>query len=180
MIGIAVCLSAAALVLIAAGLPDRAVVNAVYPIQVGALPVAPETGALAVPLSTIDVSSAQPLSLAAWRGSPILVNFWATWCVPCEAETPLLQAAYARYQPDGLKIIGLDVGETPDAVLAWRARRGVTYNVAIDGNGRLMSLYRVRGLPTTFFIGRDGVIQQIQYGPLNAAGLDSAISSLLR
>lgn len=180
LLAILLCLIAAGVILIAAGLPDRARVNAYYPITPGDLPVAPEEGAMAMPISLPDITSGDMLSLSAWRGQPVIINFWATWCGPCEAETPLLEEAYKRYQDKGLKIIGMDVGENIYDVRSWRSRQGVTYNLAIDRDGRLISLYKVRGLPTTFFIGRDGVIKQIQYGPVNAAGLDSAIQALLR
>lgn len=180
LIAMLMCMIAAGMVLVGAGLPDRASVNAYYPVTPGDLPVAPEEGAVAMPIALPDITSGETISLAAWRGQPVIINFWATWCGPCEAETPLLEAAYVRYQDKGLKIIGMDVGESLFDVRAWRVRQGVTYNLAIDRDGRLISLYRVRGLPTTFFIGRDGVIKQIQYGPVNAAMLDAAIQSLLR
>jgi thiol-disulfide isomerase/thioredoxin len=120
------------------------------------------------------------VSLAALHGHPVIVNFWATWCGPCVAETPLLQAIYTAHRADGLSIIGVDAQEPLADLAAWKSRFGVTYDLVTDSTGQINALYRVRGLPSSFFIARDGTIQQIVYGPLTAEVLQTEVPKMLR
>src|SRR5690349_19241673 len=135
----AVCLSVAVWLVLSAGLPDRAQANAQNLSVPGALPVAPEIGALAPPLEAVNMAN-QQVSLAALRGHPVIVNLWATWCGPCVAETPLLQAAYAAHHSGGLRIIGVDAQESLADLAAWKARFGVTYDLVTDTTGQLNAL----------------------------------------
>jgi thiol-disulfide isomerase/thioredoxin len=170
----ALCLAAALALIAGAGLPERTRANAVVPYTSQAMPVAPEVGALAPPVDGWTVAGKQ-FSLAALHGSPVIINFWATWCGPCLSEMPLLQSAYIAHRARGLHIVGIDNGEAPAAVLAWQAQFGLTYDLVIDRNGSLASLYRVRGLPSTYFVGRDGLIKRIVYGPLDVASLEATL-----
>jgi thiol-disulfide isomerase/thioredoxin len=169
---------AAVLIVLAAGLPERGRSNAILPIGPRETPVAPEVGALAPPIEIQSLNGTH-FSLAALRGNPIIVNFWATWCGPCIVETPMLQAVYEKFRSDGLRIIGIDVRESPAEVMDWQAKFGITYDLVIDRDGRLNNLYQVRGLPTTYFIERDGVIRDIVRGPLDGSGLESRVRDLL-
>jgi len=173
-LGLAIlCLFAAVWVVWTAGLPDPARVNAVLPIQPGQTPVAPEVGAIAPGFDKPDVSG-QRLSLVGLRGVPVLLNFWATWCGPCVTETPLLQAAYEANQADGLRVIGIDANEPLADVLVWQTRFRVSYDLLID-DGLIAALYRIRGLPSSYFIGRDGVIRYIVFGPLSETELQNGL-----
>ena len=173
-----VCLISAITIVWTAGLPDRATVNASVLSGADNQPVAPELGALAPPFK-LSTTSGAAISLSDLHGTPIVLNFWATWCGPCLAETPMIQAAYDAHHAAGLLVIAVDSSEPLQDVLAWKSRFALTYDIVID-NGSLADLYQLRGLPTTFFIGRDGVIQQIVYGSLTDQSLDSAISVLMR
>lgn len=173
-----VCMMAAVLIVQSVGLPERGRANAIVPVGPRERPVAPEVGALAPPIELQSLDN-NHFSLLALRGNPVIVNFWATWCAPCIAETPMLQAVYESYQVNGLRIVGIDVRESPAEVKAWQAKFGITYDLVIDRDGRLSNLYRVRGLPSTYFIGRDGIIREIVRGPLDSSGLVSRIRDLL-
>ncbi len=135
--------------------------------------IGPEAGAIAPPIevpaygpaaSPAGGSPAGPadgsLRLDAFRGHPIVLNFWASWCPPCRAETKVLEAAYLRYKARGVVIIGID-GQTD----TWGASRdflhqqGVTYPVGRDVRGAAARAYRVGALPTTYFIGADGRVE---------------------
>ena len=130
--------------------------------------IGPEAGAIAppieVPAYAATGSPAGPaggsLRLDAFRGHPIVLNFWASWCPPCRAETKALEAAYLRYKARGVVIIGID-GQTD----TWGASRdflhqqGVTYPVGRDVRGAAARAYRVGALPTTYFIGADGRVE---------------------
>jgi hypothetical protein len=88
---------------------------------------------------------------------------------------PLLQSAYIAHRARGLHVVGIDNGEAPADVLVWQTQLGLTYDLVIDRNGSLASLYRVRGLPSTYFVGRDGLIKRIVYGPLDVASLEATL-----
>jgi peroxiredoxin len=154
----------------AAGLPNRA--------NSDLFPVAPEVGALAPPIEIRDLAN-QPFSLAALHGSPVILNFWAAWCGPCITEMPMLEAAYAAYRRDGLRLIAVDAGEPVQTVLDWKAANHLTFDFLIDQSGAIAADYQVRGYPTTYFISRSGTITHITNGPLTQSELDAAIRSLL-
>lgn len=173
--GAGMCLLAAGLIVWSAGLPDRAQTEALFGAGPGAIPVAPEVGALVPPVEAMDIDGAW-FSLAAWQGDPIIINFWATWCAPCVEELPLLDAV-AR---DGrARVVAINAGEPAADILTWAAANGLAHGprfaLALDHDGRLGRLYRVRGLPATFFIDAAGLVRDVVYGPLTAARLDAAL-----
>jgi peroxiredoxin len=106
---------------------------------------------------TLSTLSGTSLSLAELRGKVVLLNFWATWCVPCRKEMPAIEALYQRYKDRGLEVlaISLDKGSTT-VVEAFVKEVGVTYLVALDPSWATARTYGVRGLPATFLIDRAG------------------------
>jgi peroxiredoxin len=165
VIGAAACFLLGAAILIAAGLPDRHDMQAFFP--------APQT---APPIAARDLHG-QPFSLASFRGTPVMVNFWSVTCAPCLLETPLLQTAYTTYQ--GLGLVGIDSQDTAAEMADWETRFGLTYPLIHD-DGTLADAYQIRGLPTTFFIGADGVIDRVVYGPIDKNTLDAELAALLK
>jgi len=131
--------------------------------------VAPEplvTGAdgAAAPLLDLD---GRPVRLADLRGRPVWINFWASWCPPCQAETPTIRDLAAAYAPQGLAVIGISVQEaTEDDVRAYARRYGLGYTIAADISGDVYRRYRVFGLPTQYFLDGEGVIRAIVQGPV--------------
>jgi cytochrome c biogenesis protein CcmG/thiol:disulfide interchange protein DsbE len=102
------------------------------------------------------------LRLAAFKGHPILLNFWASWCPPCRAEAPTLESTYERYRSRGVVFIGVDLqNDTWDASRNFLRGYKITYPVGRDESGTVGRTYRVVGLPTTYFIGRDGTIRSL-------------------
>ena len=115
-----------------------------------------DPGAIAPAFAASGYAGA-PVTLERFRGHPIVLNFWASWCPPCRAEMPALEAAYRKYQARGVVVIGIDgATDTWSASRAFLAARGVTYPVARDERGQVAQAYHVTGLPTTFFIRADG------------------------
>jgi len=108
------------------------------------------------------------VSLAGLRGEAVLLNLWATWCVPCRTETPYLQSIAEEYGDRGLRVVGVsqDVGDAGADIRAFVERYGVTYTILHDPRMRGLDLYRVNGLPGTFLIDREGVLRWMQYGPI--------------
>jgi peroxiredoxin len=99
----------------------------------------------------------ETLTLAEFRGHPVVLNFWASWCPPCRAEMPALEAAYETYRARGIIVVGIDgATDTWEASRAFLNARGVTYPVGRDEAGQIAQAYHVAGLPTTFFITAEG------------------------
>lgn len=121
-----------------------------------------------------------PIRLDDLRGSVVWVNFFASWCPPCQQETPILRELDERYRERGLRIIGISVQETSPADLqAYADRYDLGYTIGFDASGHVFRAYRVFALPTQFFIDPDGVVRQVVNGPVDEAGASALIESLL-
>ena len=116
-----------------------------------------------VQLSDLD---GQPLSLASLKGHPVWINFWATWCPPCQRETPVLRDTYEAHKSEGLVLIAIDVQEPAGAVREYATKYGLTYPIGLDVTGAVFRTYRIFGLPSQYFIDRNGVIRGRYFGPL--------------
>jgi peroxiredoxin len=103
-----------------------------------------------------------PIRLADLRGKAVWVNFWASWCPPCQQETPILREMAGRYRDAGLVIVGIAVQETsPTDIRAYADRYQLPYTIGFDASGHVYRQYRVFGLPTQFFIRPDGTIASV-------------------
>jgi cytochrome c biogenesis protein CcmG, thiol:disulfide interchange protein DsbE len=140
------------------------------------LPPAPAVGHPA-PDFTLTAVTGEAVTLAALRGQPVVLNFWATWCPPCRAELPELQAASERLQGE-VAIVGVNQAEDAERVRTFVADLSLTFTVPLDERGQVSRAYNVRSLPTTFFIDRNGVIRRIQSGALTEATLAQALESV--
>lgn len=167
------CLVAAVLVVINAGIPERAEFTGV--IIPGERPVAPEIDAVAPPFDALT-SAGNPIDLLDLRGHPIIINFWATWCEPCRVETPDLQSIYVRYADQGLRLIAVNLGENPSQIKNWASNFGLTFDLLLDPEGRIATLYQLRGQPTTYIVDPSGIITHIFYGPSDRGTLEAAIA----
>ena len=96
------------------------------------------------------------LSVADLKGKAVVVNFWASWCVPCRDEAPVLQKTYERYRDQGLVVLGIDVNDFHQDARRFMKRYGLTYPVVYDGKGSTVGKWGVRGFPETFFVDRTG------------------------
>jgi cytochrome c biogenesis protein CcmG/thiol:disulfide interchange protein DsbE len=130
-----------------------------------------------VPATTLDGHRA---SLAGLRGKVVWVDFWASWCPPCRAETPVLRDLYARDRERGLELIAVSVQEsTADDVRGYAATYGLTYPIVADLTGSIFREWRVYGLPTQFLLDRDGIIRAVVQGPVDAATARALVEPLL-
>ncbi|MHB1310944.1 MAG: TlpA family protein disulfide reductase [Gemmatimonadaceae bacterium] len=122
-----------------------------------------------------------PVSDSTLRGRVVLVNFWATWCLPCRAEMPMLEAMAQRHAPAGLVVLGLSVDRSgPEAVTNFLRERGITYPVAIVGRDVETAFGGVQGYPTSVLLDRTGRVRYKVVGPLAMASLEPAVRRLLR
>ncbi len=165
-------LAAALLVLFTVGLPERAAFTGqVIP---GQLPIAPEINAVAPPFELINLEG-DITRLADLRGQHILINFWATWCIPCRVEMPVLQRLYEQHQADGLYILAVNLGEPSALAREWQRSLGLTYAILLDKNQSTAALYQLRGQPSTYVISPNGIITHIFYGPASENALRAAL-----
>ena len=115
------------------------------------------------------------IALSDFAGRPIWVNFWATWCPPCQRETPDIRAAYEAHRDEGLVVLAIDVQEPAEIVREYADRYGLSYTIGLDTYGAVMKTYGVFGLPTHYFVDRSGVIRDRYFGPLTRAQIDERI-----
>lgn len=143
------------------------------------IPPAPRAGAPA-PAFQAQTLDGPPVSLDDLRGQAVVLNLWATWCPPCRAEMPALERISARYAGDGLVILALNQGENPDTVRAFVEEHDLTFTIALDPREQIGRLYELQAYPTTFFIGRDGVIREVvSGGPMPEALVEDQVKRLL-
>jgi len=130
-------------------------------------PERPAIGA-AAPAYSAPTLEGDTVSLDDLRGEVVLLNLWATWCVPCRTETPYLQSVFERYRDRGLRVVGVsqDVGDARGDIHAFVEEYGVTYTILHDPRMRGLDIYRVNGMPGSFLIDREGVLRWLQYGPI--------------
>jgi peroxiredoxin len=142
---------------------------------------APQTGFLA-PEFTLTTLEGETISLAELRGKAVLVNIWASWCIPCRSEMPTMQAVYEDYASRGFTILAVNATnqdsrrEAADFVREYE----LTFPILLDLDGTVGQLYQVSALPSSFFIRPDGTIQEVVIGgPMAEALLRTRIEKLL-
>jgi peroxiredoxin len=119
------------------------------------------------------------VSMAALRGQPTWLTFGASWCPDCRAEATDLQAAYAKYQPQGLAVLGVFIDEPESAVIDYAQRVGFTFPLVADTQGKIADVYRTYGIPIHFFIGRDGTIVDVRIGRLTPDDMEQLVQQIV-
>jgi peroxiredoxin len=109
-----------------------------------------------------------PLRLSDLQGRPVIVNFWATWCSTCRAETPDLIELYETHQTDDLVMLGINLRENEASVAGFVESFGIPYPVLLDRSGEVATTWRIggpnQGVPSTYFIDREGVVRKVVFG----------------
>lgn len=133
------------------------------------------------PAPTVVVKDAggKVFRLADLKGKYVLIDFWATWCAPCLAELPNLEAAYAKYHPKGLEIVAVSLDERVEILNDFVARRKLPWRQVHNATstGDLVALFGVNNIPASFLIGPDGAVIRLE---LRGASLDKALRALIR
>jgi cytochrome c biogenesis protein CcmG, thiol:disulfide interchange protein DsbE len=118
------------------------------------------------------------VTLADLQGKVVVVNFFASWCLPCTQENPALVRVYERYRGTDVVMLGVNLQESRENGLAYVQRMGMGWATLADADGRVVLSYGVFGPPETFFISRDGVIEGRHIGPIDEATLVNGIEQL--
>ncbi len=127
---------------------------------------------------TQPTADGKTLSLRTLRGKPVYLNFFATWCPPCNEEAPSINALQKRYASRGLAVVGVDELENRAKAQSFVRKYGLVYPAVID-DGTLQSQYEVNGLPVHVFIARDGVIRKIVVGEMSASEIAADVRAIL-
>jgi cytochrome c biogenesis protein CcmG/thiol:disulfide interchange protein DsbE len=123
-------------------------------------------GAPATPFQLKSVDGGA-VDLASFRGKPLVINFFASWCDPCRAEMPLINELAARRIEGGYGVVGIAVEDTRAAVVQYVQQAGIAFPVALDTASAVKRAYRIYGPPATFFIDAEGTIRDAVLGPLS-------------
>ena len=164
----------ATVLVINSGLPDRSEFTGQF---VAGEYVAPEVDSLAPPIQGNSISDTI-INTYQLRGTTVIVNFWATWCGPCRVEMPILQDIYDEFT-DELTIIAINLGEPRSIVQHWVQEQGLTYEILIDNERQIETLYNLLAPPSTYIVNAEGVITDIFYGPVTANSLRQSLSQII-
>lgn len=125
----------------------------------------------------------QPVSLSDFRGKPVLVNFWASWCPPCRSEMPFIQdiSVDKNWAEEGLVVLAIDIGESASTVRAFVKDEGLTFPVLLDTTWDVSFEYYILSIPTTYFIDREGIIQDLKIGPFSSVTeIERSLKKIIR
>ena len=134
------------------------------------------------PAFTLESFDGGPVSLSDFKGQPVIINFWASWCVPCRQEAPALEAVWQALRDDGLVVVGINQprSDPEDQARAFLAEFGVTYPNVFDTLGFMGIDYGVSGIPVTFFVDREGIVERRFVGTLTEGSLMIWAEELVR
>lgn len=135
---------------------------------------APTVGKTAPDFAATTVDG-DPIKLSDLRGRPVWLTFGASWCQPCRAENPDIQATYDKFTAKGVVVLAIFISEDGATVKDYATRVGLTYPKVADPNTKIASQYRILGIPSHFFIDRSGVLQQIKIGSLDIPAMEAAL-----
>lgn len=116
---------------------------------------------------TLTDLNGQRQQLSEYRGQGVFVNFWGTWCKPCEKEFPLMEKQYQNYKDQGVQILAVNIAQSDYEVKQYAEQKSLTFPIVIDKNKSVMEAYNIRPLPTTMLINPDGKIVKIITGEMS-------------
>jgi cytochrome c biogenesis protein CcmG, thiol:disulfide interchange protein DsbE len=134
------------------------------------------------PVFTLTTFDGEQIDLGDLHGKVIVINFWASWCKPCEQEAADLETAWRRYKPGGQVVfLGVDYVDTEPEARAYLQKFDITYPNGPDLAMRISQAYRIRGVPETYIVGPDGVLAFVKIGPFERLGeITAAVDPLLQ
>ena len=122
----------------------------------------------------------ETVSLSDLRGKPVMLNFWATWCPPCREEMPFIQQVYEQWSDKGLVVLAINLGESSAKVKEFMQSYGLSFPVLLDTKEDVAQKYNIRGIPTTVFIDKNGIIQVRITGAFpNKAAIENKLGKII-
>jgi peroxiredoxin len=138
---------------------------------------APEVGKSAPDFSATTIAG-EKVKLSKLRGDPVWVTFGASWCQPCRAENPDIQAAYERYRAQGLEVLAVYIQDDASTIGDYARRTGLSFPMVDDADTRIASSYRILGIPSHFFVDRSGVLRVLRIGSLDPEGIETNLAEI--
>lgn len=132
------------------------------------------------PQFTMPLFDGGTFSLAENKGKVVVVNFWASWCIPCRQEAPILENTWRKYKDRGVVFVGVDYVDTDKEAMAFIKEFGVTYPNGPDIGTERARAFRIQGVPETYFIGKDGQLYGNHIGPIDEIQLSAKIDEVLK
>jgi cytochrome c biogenesis protein CcmG/thiol:disulfide interchange protein DsbE len=139
----------------------------------------PRAGDVAPPFSLKRADTGAPQTLAALKGKPVYLNFFASWCGPCNEEAPSVVKLYKEYHPRGLVTLGVNGLESKDKALEFAKKYGVPFEIVLDDNGGMAKNYGAIALPVHVFIDRKGIVSTYRLGEMSPAEIEAAIKKII-
>ena len=143
---------------------------------------APQQGFLA-PNFELKTPMGESVKLSDLRGQPVLVNLWATWCPPCRAEMRAIEKVYNEYKDQGFTVLAVNMTyqDSQLEIMPFVNEQGLTFPILLDETGDMANAYQLKSLPSSYFINRDGIINEVVIGgPMAEALLRTRIEDLLK
>lgn len=140
----------------------------------GGVPIAAIKGAFAPPLR-LKALTGGIVQLSDYQGQRVLINFWATWCAPCVAEMPMLQAFADKHKGE-VQVLAINLGEDEATVRKWLEAQEIVLMILMDPSRSSEQAYRLRGQPTSFFLSSEGMIEAVFHGPVSESALEAVLA----
>ncbi len=113
------------------------------------------------------------------RGQVVIINFWASWCVPCRQEAAYLEQTWRKYKDRGVVFVGVDYADTEKGARAYIQEFDITYINGPDLGTRIAQAFNIKGVPETYYVDKNGILRGVNIGPLESPQLDQKIDELL-
>ncbi|GAC1407661.1 MAG: TlpA disulfide reductase family protein [Candidatus Velthaea sp.] len=139
---------------------------------------APTVGAPA-PAFTLPTVGGKPLALAALKGRAVYLNFYASWCGPCNEEAPSIGKLSAKYKAKGLTVVGVNELENPQKAKSFMQHYKLPYDAVLDSDGKVGKDYNALGLPVHVFIDRKGIVKTYRLGEMSSQDIETSIKGVL-
>ena len=158
----------------ASAVPDKTIERTPGPPPADKLAAVPEVGRRAPDFTLTDLDGNQ-IRLSDLRGKVVFINFWATWCPPCRAEMPEIEAIHQEYKSKDVVVIGVDILESENVVRDLVEQGGYTWTFVIDTTGEMSSSYKVNAIPSSYFIDREGVLRAVNIGAMTKRAMEAKL-----
>lgn len=129
---------------------------------------------------TVRLDGARVQFPADFAGRPVVIRFWADWCKYCEGEMKDIESSYQRHKAAGLEVQAVNVGQDRATAAAFVGKLGISYPALLDEEAKIARRYGVVGLPTTYFIGRDGKVAAKQVGEMTISAFEQQVTELVK